>query len=121
MQLEEGYVVEIIKLVQCVDSKEDPLIQTVRARQHNINSAVLQTARRLKRGTRQINDSIAEKTKERWREKNMHGQCPRNLDENLVDNEQSYRWLKFRGIKGETESTVLVTQDQSVSTEYLKM
>ena len=82
---------------------------------------MLQTARRLKRGTRQINDSIAEKTKERWREKNMHGQFPRNLDENLVDNEQSYRWPKFRDIKGETESTVVVTPDQVVSTKYLEI
>ena len=71
LQLEEAYVVVIMKLVECVDSKEDPLTQIVRARQHIIISAVLQTARRLnrelQRGTRQINDSIAEKTKERWR------------------------------------------------------
>ena len=107
--------------MECVDSKEDPLIQKVRARQHNIYSAVLQTARHLKRGTRQVNDSIAEKTKESRREKNMHGQFPRNLDENLVDNEQLHRWLKFRDIKGETESTVVVTQDQAVSTKYLKV
>jgi hypothetical protein len=68
MQLEEAYVLEIIQLVGCVDSKEDPLIQIVKARQHNINSAVLQTARRLKREsqrrTRQIHDSVAEKTNE---------------------------------------------------------
>jgi hypothetical protein len=48
--------------VKYVNSKEDPLIQTVRMHQHNINSATLQTARCLKtkihRGTRQIKDSI---------------------------------------------------------------
>ena len=33
----------------------------------------------------------------------MHGQLPRNLDEKLVDLEQSYRWLKFGDIKGETK------------------
>jgi hypothetical protein len=53
---------------------------------------MVQTARSLKRGlqkgTRQIKDSIAEKTNERWRGKMMHGQFPRNLDEKL--NEQSY-------------------------------
>jgi hypothetical protein len=47
------------------------------------------------RGTRQIKDSIAEKTKERWPGRRMHGQLPHNLDEKMVDNEQSYRWLKF--------------------------
>jgi hypothetical protein len=70
MQLEEAYVVEITKLMEYVDSKEDTLIQIVRTYQH-INSAMLQTARRLKReletGTRQIKDSIAKNTKEKWR------------------------------------------------------
>jgi len=48
MQLEEAYAVEITKLVEYVDRKEDPLIQVVRTHQHNTNSAVLQTARCLK-------------------------------------------------------------------------
>jgi len=33
--------------------------------------------------------------KERWHGKRMHGQLPRNLDEKLVDIEQSYRWLNL--------------------------
>jgi len=78
MQLEEAYAVEITKLVKYVESKEDPLIHIVRTHQHDINSAVLQTARNLKTGVqreaRQIKHSIAEKTKERWRGKVMHGQ-----------------------------------------------
>jgi hypothetical protein len=69
MQLVVAHTVEITKLMEYVDRKEDPLIQTVRKHQH-INSAVLQTARHLKtevqRVTRQIKDSTAEKTKERW-------------------------------------------------------
>jgi len=48
MQLEKAYGTEITKLVEYIDRKEDPLIQTVRTQQHNINSAVLQTARHLK-------------------------------------------------------------------------
>jgi len=35
-------------------------------------------------------DSKAQKTKERWQGKRMHGQLPHNLDEKLVDTEQSY-------------------------------
>jgi len=50
-----------------VDSKEDPLIQIVRMHQNSINSAVLQTVRRLKRElkrkTRQVKDSTAEMKK----------------------------------------------------------
>ena len=48
MQLEAALAVEITKLVEYVDRKEDPIIQDVRTHQHNTDSAVLQTARYLK-------------------------------------------------------------------------
>ena len=70
--------------------------------------------------TRKMKDSIAEKTKERRHGKRMHGQLPCNLDEKLVDIEQSYRWLKSGDIKGETESTIVAAQDQAISTNYFK-
>jgi hypothetical protein len=47
-ELEEAYTVEIMKLVEYVDRKEDTLIQIVRMHQHNINLVVLQTARCLR-------------------------------------------------------------------------
>jgi hypothetical protein len=54
--------------MEYVDSIEDPLIRIVRMHQNNTNSAIVQTATSLKRelqkGTRQINDSVADKTKE---------------------------------------------------------
>jgi len=48
MQLEVAHAVEITKLVEYVDGKEDPLIQIVRTHQHNTDSVVLETARCLK-------------------------------------------------------------------------
>ena len=51
----------------------------------------------------------------------MHGQFPCNLDEKLVDNEQSYQWLKFGDIKRETESTIVPAKDQAISTNYFKI
>ena len=99
MQIEAAHAVEITKLADYVNRKEDPLVQAVRTHQQNTDSVVLQTARCLKtelqKETRKINDNIAEKTKERWQGKRMHGQLPRKLDEKLVDIEQSYRWLKI--------------------------
>jgi ubiquinone biosynthesis protein UbiJ len=80
--------------MEYVDTTEDSLIQIVRTHENINNSAMVRTARSLKRelqkGTRQIRDSIAEKTKERWWEKRMHGQFPCNLDEKPVDNEQTH-------------------------------
>jgi hypothetical protein len=58
--------------------------------------------------------------KGKWEEKRMHGQFPRSVDEKLVDKEQSYRWLKFGDIRGETESTIVAAQDQAISTNYFK-
>ena len=45
MQLEAAHAVEIIKLVEYVDRKEDSLILVVRTHQHNTDSAAGQTAR----------------------------------------------------------------------------
>jgi hypothetical protein len=42
------------------------------------------------------------------------------LVEGLTDKEQSYRWLKFGDIKGETESTIMAAQEQETSTMYFK-
>jgi len=97
MQLEAAHAVEITKLMDYVDKKEDPLIQVVRTHQHNTDSAVWETARCLKmevqKETRKMKDSIAEKTKERWHGKRMHGELPRNLDEKPLDIEQSYCYI----------------------------
>ena len=121
MQLEAAHAVQITKLMEYVDRKEDPLIQVVRTHQNNTDSAVLQTARCLKAEVQretQIKESIAEKTKERCTE--LHRQLPRNLDEKQVAIEQSYRWLKSGDIKGETESTIVAAQDQEIITNYFK-
>jgi hypothetical protein len=47
-----------MKLMECVESKEDPLIQIVRTHQHYTNSTLIQTVGYLKKyfqsGTKQI-------------------------------------------------------------------
>jgi hypothetical protein len=124
MQVEGAYVAETVNLVENVENKEDPLIQIIRTRQHNTNSALLQTANKFKKffqsKTKRIKNIITQNLKEKWEEKRMHGQFPRSLDEKLVDKEQSYRWLKFGDIKGETESTIVAAQDQAISTNCFK-
>jgi hypothetical protein len=72
-QLEEAYIIEITKLMKYAEITEEPLIQIFRTHQNNTKSATVQTARSLRtelqKGTRQIKESIAENTKEKWREK----------------------------------------------------
>jgi hypothetical protein len=69
MQFEAADAAEITKLVDYVDENEDPPIQAVRTHKYKFESAMLQTARPLKkiqRETRKIKGIIADKTKERW-------------------------------------------------------
>ena len=85
---------------------------------------MLQTARCLKAEVQRetkIKENIAEKTKERWHGKRMHGQLPRNLDEKLVDIEQSYRWLKSGDIEGETESTIVQLKTKQLAQTILRI
>ena len=37
-----------------------------------------------------------------------------------MDIEQSYRWLKSGDVRGETESTIVAAQDQTINTNYFK-
>jgi len=38
----------------------------------------------------------------------------------LVDNEQSYGWLKVGDVKRETESKIVTAHDKAISTNYSK-
>jgi hypothetical protein len=51
----------------------------------------------------------------------MHGKFLLTLEENLVDNEQSYQWLKFGDTKGETEIRIVAAQDQALVQTILKI
>jgi hypothetical protein len=75
MQVEGAYIAETVNLVEYAESKEDPLIQIVRTRQHNTNSALLQTANNFKKSfqseTKQIKN-ITQNIKGKWEGKKMH-------------------------------------------------
>jgi hypothetical protein len=124
MQIDGAYITEVTKLKEYVEHTEDPLMQIVRLHQHNTSSTLFHTATNLQKSlqsdTKQIKTTIARNLKERLGAKRLYGQFPQSLDEGLIDKEQSYRWLKFGDIKGETESVIMAAQDQAISTNYFK-
>jgi hypothetical protein len=124
MQTEGAYITEVIKLEEYVEHTQDPLMHIFRAHQCNTDSTLFQTANTFKKSlqsdTKQIKYTAAWDLKERWEVKRLHGQFPHSLDEGLIDKEQSYRWLKFGDIEGETESTIMAAQEQANSTNYFK-
>jgi len=53
--------------------------------------------------------------------KRMQVQFPRYLEEKLVDNEQSYRRLKFGDVEGETGSATVAAEGQAIFKDSLKI
>jgi hypothetical protein len=49
MQIEGAYISEVMKLVQCVESREDALIKIVRTHRHHTNSTLFQTVKYFKK------------------------------------------------------------------------
>ena len=64
---------------------------------------------------RQIN----EQHKNGWIGKALHGQTV-NATKELVHKEKNWNWLRYSGLKKETESTIFAAQEQAVGTNYIK-
>ena len=56
--------------------------------------------------------------KDRWKDKAIHGKFPKYLDKDYMDTELSFQWMKYTGLKGETEGDNTTAQDQSLNTRY---
>jgi hypothetical protein len=48
----------------------------------------------------------------------MHGQYIRNIDRQLIGEEDTLLWLSKGDLKTETESEVVTAQDQAIQTKY---
>jgi hypothetical protein len=77
MQIEGAYIAKVMKLMEYVESKEDPLIEIVRMHNHNTNLTLLQAVRNSKKSfqseKKQIKDITAQNIKYKWERKRMHG------------------------------------------------
>jgi hypothetical protein len=56
--------------------------------------------------------------KNKWKNKVMHGQYIRNIDRQLINEEDTFLWLLKGDLKSETESEIVATQDQAIQTKY---
>ena len=48
----------------------------------------------------------------------MHGQYIRNIDRQLISEEDTFLWLSKGDLKAETESEIVAAQDQALQTKY---
>jgi hypothetical protein len=74
------------------------------------------TLKRIKYNTQRQNGE--EVLKKKWKNKAMHGQYIRNIDRQLVSEEDTFLWLTKGDLKAETESDIVAVQDQALQTKY---
>jgi hypothetical protein len=56
--------------------------------------------------------------KNKWKNKVMHGQYIRNIDRQLISEEDTFLWLSKGDLKAKTESERVAAQDQAIQTKY---
>jgi hypothetical protein len=61
---------------------------------------------------------LGESVKKKWKNKVMHGQYIRNVDRQLISEEDTFLWLLKGDLKAETESEIVAAQDQALQTKY---
>ena len=69
-------------------------------------------------GTQHTKAGLREVLKEKWKNKVMHGQYIRNIDRQLISEEDAFLWLSKGDLKAETESEMVAAQDQALQTKY---
>ena len=123
MNLEKKYKVTMVGLHKYMMKKEDSQIQAVLRHQtakalHSIPKEV--EAYLAEAGTKDLITNYLPKSakwkakklklkykedinklKDRWKEKAMHGKLPKYLEKDHVDQEMSFQWMKYTGLKGE--------------------
>ena len=61
---------------------------------------------------------LGEVLKKKWKNKIMHEQYIRNMDRQLISEEDTFLWLSKGDLKAETESEIVAAQHQALNTKY---
>ena len=60
-----------------------------------------------------------EQHKNGWIDKALHWQTV-NAKKGLMDKDKNWNWLRYSGLKKETESSIFASQEHAVGTNYIK-
>ena len=63
---------------------------------------------------------LGEFLKKKWKNKVMYGQYVRNIDRQLISEEDTFLWLSKGDVKAETEREIMAAQDQALQTKIMR-
>ena len=69
-------------------------------------------------GIQHIKARLGESLKKKQKTKILHGQYIRNIDRQLISEEDTLLWLSKGDLKAETESEIVAAQDQALQTKH---
>ena len=82
-----------------------------------VNETAIEYARRIKHKTK---DLALEQLQGVGKDKPLHGQYPKRLHDNDVNEIEINKWLSTSGLKSETEGFIIGAQDQCLKTIYYR-
>ena len=141
MNLEKEYKATMVGLLKYMTCKEDPQIRAVlihhqskalhsvpkEAEAYLIEAGTIDDIRddvqkpatwKAKKLKLKYKEDYNKLVKDKWKEKTMHGRLPKYLAQDHVNMEMSFQWMKYTGLKGETEGLITAAQDQALNTRY---
>jgi len=135
-QTEATYKAEIINIAEYLNTnyKEDKFVNIVKSHestQPNMIS-IIKTAAKITEELSQPNKKndpkqdgiqhtkarLGEPLKKKWKNKVTHGQYIRNVDRQLISEEDTFLLLSKGDLKAETESEIVAAQDRALQTKY---
>ena len=136
VQVEAAYKAEIINTAEhlktnCKEDQFANIVKNHKSTQPNMNSIIKSAAKIIeelnqpngksdakKDGIQHTKTILGEVLKNRWKKKVMHGQYIRNIDRQLISEEDTFLWLSKGDLKVETESEIVAAQEQALQTKY---
>ena len=69
-------------------------------------------------GMQHTEGRLGESLKKKWENKVMHGQYIKNIDRQIISEEDTFLWLLKGDLKAQNESEIVAAQDHALQTKY---
>lgn len=117
----ENKTVQYIRLLEDLKMSQKGVIKVskkLEARYNITEASSTSLIAQKDRHRRRIKEAITAELRTEWLKKPLHGQFNRQTQKESINRRATYGWLKYGGMRGETESLLIAAQDQALRTHY---